>query len=134
MPVHRDDMVNPAWMDDKALGDGRTGQLNEAEKLFFQDLISRYLFPLDKNKEQEERIQMNLLELRNQISLSYFLLNAIFIVAIFVLQENVDKISVPWPCGDESLRLEPIGFLFLVFFGIGELIHKILQTRCTVSL
>ena len=126
----RDDMVNPSWMEDPDLGDGPTGTLNQAETLFFQDLITQYLFPLDKNSEQEERIQMDLIDLRNKISFSYFLLNAIFVVTIFILQLNIDLISVPWPCGD-NLRLEPIGFLFLIFFGlvmllqtIGMIIHR----------
>ncbi len=35
---------------------------------------------------------MDLLELRNQMSSSYLLINAIFVVVIFTLQANTDKV------------------------------------------
>ncbi len=35
--------------------------------LFIQDLIERYLFPLEKNKADEERATMELIELRNSV-------------------------------------------------------------------
>ncbi len=52
-----------------------------------------------------------------QASFAYFLVNGIFVVVVFTLQINVDKVSVSWPCGD-NLKLEPIGFMFLIFFAI----------------
>ena len=33
----------------------------------FQDLIDRYLYPLEKNKADEERVSNDLMELRNQV-------------------------------------------------------------------
>ena len=36
----------------------------------------------------------------------------------------MDKISVPWPCGD-NLRLEPIGFMFLIFFGLMMIVQTV---------
>ena len=89
-----------------------------------QDLIKRYLFPLKKDNAQEERVTMELLELRDRVSFAYFLLNACFVVVIFTLQANVESISVVWPCG-QNLRLEPIGFMFLIFFGIMMVLQTI---------
>ena len=55
---------------------------------------------------------------------TYFLLNAIFVVVVFTLQMNVDKVSIPWPIGD-GLKLEPIGLMFLIFFAIIMLVQVI---------
>ena len=52
-----------------------------------------------------------------QVSFAYYLINGIFVVVVFTLQINVDKVSIEWPCGD-NLKLEPIGFMFLIFFAI----------------
>ena len=37
--------------------------------VYFQDLIDRYLYPLEKNKADEERVSNDLIELRNQVIL-----------------------------------------------------------------
>ncbi len=42
---------------------------------------------------QEERVAMELKELRNTMSFAYFLLNAIFVVFIFSMQQNTDKVT-----------------------------------------
>jgi len=105
------------WLEDPSLGNGKMEHLPAAESFFFQDLIHRYLYPLDKDKVKEEQAAQGLLELRNKMSFAYFLVNMIWAVTIFVLQMNTDQISIPWPFGN-NLRLEPLGFIFLVFFGL----------------
>ena len=42
---------------------------------------------------QEERVAMELKDLRNKMSFAYFLLNAIFVVFIFTMQQNTDKVK-----------------------------------------
>lgn len=95
-----------------------------------QDLIDSYLWPLVKDKKKEEKEAMELKQLRNSLSAAFLLLNAIFIVVIFSLQLNMDKLSIPWPCG-EGMRVEPLGFVFMVMFGaimsiqvIGMIFHR----------
>ena len=57
------------------------------------------------------------MQLRNQITLSYFIINAIFVVTVFTLQTGAEDLRLPWPCGID-LTLDPIGFMFLLFFGV----------------
>ena len=111
-------MKNPKWIEDPDLLDGPVGQLNGREIYFFQDLITEYLFPLDSNKKREEKVAIELKDLKNKASFAFLLLNAIFVVVVFTLQiqKNESGLSIPWPCGN-NLNLEPIGFVFLVFFG-----------------
>ena len=61
--------------------------------------------------------------------------NALFILIVFLLQLNKDALNVEWPLGiktnityieetsevlitNEPLRLEPIGLVFVFFFGL----------------
>ena len=46
----RDEMQNPSWIDDPALGDGVVGKIPQSEVEFFKGLIDKYLYPLVKNK------------------------------------------------------------------------------------
>lgn len=77
-----------------------------------------YLYPLIetdpvKAKSEKERVARELKELRNQMSFAFFLMNALFVVSIFVLTQNKERLNIPWPCGTGadggSLQLEPIG-------------------------
>ena len=95
-----------------------------------QDLIEVYLYPLVKDKIKEEKDAAALKELRNRISVAFLLLNTIFVVVIFVMQLNMDVLYIPWPCG-ENMKVEPIGFMFMMTFGIimvvqiiGMLVHR----------
>lgn len=85
--------------------------------LLSQDLIDVYLYPMIKDKKKEERDAAGLKELRNRISVAFLLLNTIFVVVVFVMQLNMDVIYIPWPCGD-NVKVEPIGFMFMMTFGI----------------
>ena len=54
--ISRDTIVNPYWLEDKALGRGAVDYLSGAEVQFWKDLIKAYLYPLDANKSQQVRI------------------------------------------------------------------------------
>ena len=43
-------MENPFWIEDKDLGVGPKGQLTTKEVEFFEELIEKYLKPLDEDK------------------------------------------------------------------------------------
>lgn len=92
---------------------------------FWQALIKQYLYPLDKNEQQEKQIKEELLELRNKMCLAFFLINSLFIVLVSALQiisSNATNLSVKIPCaGDSSFtgeKIEPISVAFTLVFGI----------------
>lgn len=50
------------------------------------------------NKKQA-RIAADLKELRNKSVFAFFMFNALFVLIVFLLQLNKDKIHVNWPLG-----------------------------------
>lgn len=53
----RDDLINPYWIEDPELKKGEVDFLSPAELSFWKDLIDKYLYPIDANKE--EQVKMN---------------------------------------------------------------------------
>lgn len=49
----RDDLVNPYWIEDPDVGKGEVEYLSSNEMQFWKDLLEKYLFPLDENKEEK---------------------------------------------------------------------------------
>ena len=83
----------------------------------------------------QARIAADLIELRNKSVFFFIMFNALFILIVFLLQLNKDALNVEWPLGiktnityieetsevlitNEPLRLEPIGLVFVFFFGL----------------
>nr|QIJ96688.1 chitin synthase B [Glyphodes pyloalis] len=130
----RDDLINPFWIEDPSIQKGEVDFLTTAETNFWKDMIDTYLRPIDENKEKQERIKADLKALRDKMVFAFLMLNALFVVVIFLLQLNQDQLHLQWPFGQkvqiiydgdanlviidrEYLTLEPIGFLFVIFFG-----------------
>uniref|UniRef100_A0AAN0LHG8 chitin synthase n=1 Tax=Polyphagotarsonemus latus TaxID=1204166 RepID=A0AAN0LHG8_9ACAR len=146
--LERDDMVNPFWIEDKDLLDGKIGQLSEKEVNFWKDLIDKYLYPLDEDKAKQDKIASDLKDLRNRVVFGFLMVNALFILIVFLLQLNKDILYVQWPFGVREnitfipetneirvekyyLQMEPIGLVFVLFFGtilviqfVGMLFHR----------
>lgn len=131
----RDDLVNPYWIEDPDVGKGEVEYLNSNELQFWKDLLEKYLYPLDENKEEKARIASDLKELRDQSVFAFFMLNALFVLIVFLLTLKKDNLHIKWPFGvktnityDESsqevhitkeyLQLEPIGLVFVFFFAL----------------
>ncbi|XP_066155145.1 chitin synthase chs-2 isoform X2 [Euwallacea fornicatus] len=131
----RDDLVNPYWIEDPDVLKGEVEYLNSNELQFWKDLLEKYLYPLDENKEEKDRIAKDLIELRNKSVFAFFMFNALFVLVVFLLQLNKDQIHVKWPLGvrtnityveetsevhitKEYLQLEPIGLVFVFFFAL----------------
>lgn len=51
----RDDLVNPYWIEDPDLGKGEVEYLSSSEIQFWKDLLAKYLYPIDENKEEKVR-------------------------------------------------------------------------------
>ncbi|CAB3373394.1 Hypothetical predicted protein [Cloeon dipterum] len=95
----RDDLVNPYWMEDPDLKHGEVDFMSKAEETFWKDLIAKYLYPIDANKEEQARIASDLIELRNQSVFAFFVINALFVLIVFLMQLNKDTLHFNWPFG-----------------------------------
>ncbi|XP_028030345.1 chitin synthase chs-2 isoform X4 [Bombyx mandarina] len=131
----RDDLINPYWIEDPGLKKGEVDFLSPPEVQFWKDLIDKYLYPIDEDKDEKARIAGDLLELRNKSVFAFVMFNALFILIVFLLQLNKDQLHVVWPLGvktnitymeetgqllisKEYLQLEPIGLVFVFFFAL----------------
>ncbi|GBP49027.1 Chitin synthase chs-2 [Eumeta japonica] len=131
----RDELINPYWIEDPNLQKGEVDFLATTEKVFWKDVIDTYLRPIDENMDEKKRIESDLKNLRDKMVFAFVMLNALFVLVIFLLQLNQDQLHFRWPLGqqveiwydDEAnvihlssdyLMLEPIGSLFLVVFGL----------------
>lgn len=87
----RDRMVNPYWMlDDEDIRLFKEGtHLTQEETLFWRELIEEYLKPLQEDKKKQTEISEELLELRNKVCLIFILVNSLFIIVVFSLQQVV---------------------------------------------
>ncbi|XP_073988781.1 hyaluronan synthase-like protein kkv isoform X1 [Rhodnius prolixus] len=133
--VERNDDINPFWIEDKELKKGPVAFLSANEVAFWKDLLDKYLFPIDDDKNERARIAKDLIELRNSSVFAFFMMNALFVLIVFLLQLNKGLLHVKWPFGvktnitydevtqevlisKEYLQLEPIGLVFVFFFAL----------------
>ncbi|XP_017793316.1 PREDICTED: uncharacterized protein LOC108575110 isoform X2 [Habropoda laboriosa] len=128
-------LSRPYWLSDEGLKKGEIDVLSLQEEQFWNDLLEKYLYPIDEDKAEKERIAKDLKDLRDQSVFAFFMMNALFVLIVFLLQLNKDLLHVKWPFGiktnityDESsqevhitkeyLQLEPIGLVFVFFFAL----------------
>lgn len=57
----RDELINPYWIEDPDVGKGEVEYLSSTELQFWKDLLSKYLYPLDENKEEKVKREINIL-------------------------------------------------------------------------
>ncbi|KAK9707880.1 hypothetical protein QE152_g27556 [Popillia japonica] len=131
----RDDLVNPYWIEDPDLRKGEVEFLGSNEIQFWKDLLDKYLYPIDEDKDEKARIAADLKELRDQSVFAFFMMNALFVLIVFLLTLKKDYLHIKWPFGvktnityddatqevhisKEYLQLEPIGLVFVFFFAL----------------
>ncbi|NP_001245291.1 chitin synthase A [Bombyx mori] len=95
----RDDLINPYWIEDPGLKKGEVDFLSPPEVQFWKDLIDKYLYPIDEDKDEKARISRDLKELRDSSVFSFFMINALFVLIVFLLQLNKDNLHIKWPFG-----------------------------------
>lgn len=95
-------MINPYWIEDKDLKEGKIDHIGTPEVTFWQELIKKYLYPLDADKKEKEKIEQSLKDLRDKMVLAFFMLNALFVTVLFLLQLNKDTIYMNWPLGAKT--------------------------------
>ncbi|XP_008215122.2 chitin synthase chs-2 [Nasonia vitripennis] len=126
-------LVSPNWLHGKDLGKGEVEYLKSEEEIFWKQFISSYLYPIDKDEKREAEIARSILDLRDQYVFKFFMINALFVLIVFLMQLNKDLLHFQWPLGvkynvtydsdktevvisEEYLQLEPIGCLFIIGF------------------
>ncbi|KAM6959199.1 chitin synthase chs-2-like [Aplochiton taeniatus] len=98
-------------------------ELDELE--FWRELLKVYLEPLPDDKEKQKKITEDLKDLRNKVTFVYFIVNALWLVATFVLQIIGAPVTIQIPKTDihlvatgEVIYLDPIGLMFLLGFAL----------------
>ncbi|XP_057328446.1 chitin synthase chs-2-like isoform X1 [Microplitis mediator] len=126
-------LVSPPWVQDPDIQRGKVEFLSHDEEIFWNRLIKKYLYPLDEDKKQIEKTADALKTLRNEFLFKFFMLNALFVLTVFLMQLNKDTLHFQWPLGltynityhrdtievhfeKDYLQLEPIGCLFILGF------------------
>lgn len=116
--IHRDELRDPFWLHDRCARGCTIEYLDEEETSFWIELIDTYLYPLEKSAEDQKRIAHQLKELRDLVVLAFFMINAMYVLIVFLLQLKKSILYLEWPWGNdgEILKLEPIAIMFLVVF------------------
>ncbi|EDW19044.1 chitin synthase chs-2 [Drosophila mojavensis] len=124
----------PGWLNDPLLIDSELGEVSLLEQRFWKDVIRQYLKPLELSKEQKQAMADDLKELRNMIAFAFVMVNAIFVLIVFLLQLKKDYLHLKWPIDPTDYvsfdrdnhqvgiyrqykELDPIGLCFVIFFG-----------------
>lgn len=57
---------------------------------------------------QQKQVEIELKELRNKSFFGFFMLNALFVLIVFLLQLNKDELHIDWPLGiKENITIIP---------------------------
>uniref|UniRef100_A0A0N4Z1S4 chitin synthase n=1 Tax=Parastrongyloides trichosuri TaxID=131310 RepID=A0A0N4Z1S4_PARTI len=137
------------WMDTEALCECKKGELGEAEDSFWHELIDNYLAPLRTTKEENLDAARCLIDLRNKVSFTILILNALLVLAIYLLQKHKNVLSFDfqpfngfeWTKMNEmtgqfeattdALKIDPLGLVIIIFLmgilivqTIGMVIHR----------
>ena len=108
--------MNPYWIEDRDLLNGKRDFLSGHEDKFWKDLIEKYLAPLDKDEKKEKKNAADLITLRNKSVFSVFMLNALFVLVVFMLQTEKDMIGIEWPL-EKSIK-------YAIFYEDNEMVSK----------
>ncbi|XP_050401399.1 chitin synthase chs-2 isoform X2 [Patella vulgata] len=113
----RDELINPRWVEDAGLRGGEVQYLPVREIEFWQRCIAKYLHPIVKDKAHEAKVSVDLKSMRNNVAFAFFMMNAFWMIIIFMLQSVKDKVSIPIPRpNNKDLPIEPLGLVFLIVF------------------
>ena len=108
--------MNPYWIEDRDLLNGKRDFLSGHEDKFWKDLIEKYLAPLEKDEKKEKKNAADLITLRNKSVFSVFMLNALFVLVVFMLQTEKDMIGIEWPL-EKSIK-------YAIFYEDNEMVSK----------
>ncbi|XP_033749200.1 uncharacterized protein LOC117333891 [Pecten maximus] len=116
-----------AWGEADFLGPEKVQDILKNEEEFWVYIIHKYLEPINEDKDKQAQIKDDLTSLRNNVVFGYFLMNLLFMIAIFQLQLNEEQLSQFFILGE----YEPLSLAFLSVFAIvlitqfiGMLLHR----------
>lgn len=100
--------------------------LKQQEKVFWDNLISNYLKPLEADKVKEHEMADQLREFRNKMAFAFFFLNGLWLVIMTAMNEvrGTLSITIPQVYGNPVI-IEPLGFIFLIIFAVLLLLQLI---------
>ena len=88
---------SPFWTKDKCFDKFISNDLSEDETKFWKQFIEKYLLPLDRDPDHEEKVRFDLKELRDKIAAAFGLLNSLFILLVLLLQMHPKITKFNWP-------------------------------------
>ncbi|CAI9724533.1 chitin synthase chs-1-like [Octopus vulgaris] len=119
------------WMKHSCLGNGLRAKLSKTESKFWKQFITKYLYPLEFTKEEEERGKENLLYFRTSCCHAMTLLNLMWMVINFMFQYR-KPFMFTIPREEDDVKIEPFSFLFLSLFAFifalqffGMILHRL---------
>ncbi|XP_014768206.1 chitin synthase chs-1 [Octopus bimaculoides] len=125
------------WQEHEYLKTLNVAELSEREDEFWRELIQKYLFPIEEDAKKKKEMEAKLLELRNNVCLAFFIINALFVVVIYAIEYNVQtskSIGLQIYCSDmeKTKIVNVISLVFSAVFGVTLVIQLIamLFHRC----
>ncbi|CAG9817347.1 unnamed protein product [Phaedon cochleariae] len=142
-----DDVPPNSWFYDGELINSSVDYLDRKEEKFWDKFIEKYLAPLDETATKD-KVAKDLNDLRDQMVITFFTLNSLFVLVIFLLNIQQDVLHLNWPLDPKfnftyytdqneiiiqktNLQLQPIGFVFLLTFAalmliqfLGMFVHR----------
>ena len=102
----------PYWFHMEYMGNGKLEKLSEDELDFWRFIIKKYLHPLDEDKAQKQKINNDLVSLKNNVVFIYFMINFLWTVITLQLQSMEDKLKDFYIIQ----KYEPLSLMFLSVF------------------
>lgn len=97
--IMEEDIEANSWLYEGELKRGEIDILTRKEDEFWRGLIEKYLYPIDddENKKRKEEIKQGLKDLRDKAVTAFFMINALFVLVVFLLTLKKDLIHIKWP-------------------------------------
>lgn len=94
--IFEEQIESYSWIEDEGLPRGEVTFLSKKEENFWTALLEKYLHPIDDSNEKD-RIKKDLKDLRDKTVFSFFMLNALFVLVVFLLTLKKDLLHINWP-------------------------------------
>lgn len=90
------DVEPNSWLYDGELARGEVDDLSTTEEDFWKELIEAYLQPID-DTDRKEQIAKGLKDLRDKMVIAFFMINALFVLVLFLLTLKKELLHIKWP-------------------------------------
>ncbi|ESO87527.1 hypothetical protein LOTGIDRAFT_127517 [Lottia gigantea] len=136
--IAEESVKDESWISGETFGDGPMIFLDARENRFWEQLIKKYLYPINEDKEHQEKIASDLKSLRNNVVFGFFMVSSLWValsMQLEVLQGELQHylfFQIPRLTPDDKpLTFQPLGMMFLVFFAcilfiqfVGMFVHR----------